>query len=252
MKKALSIITVLIMIIGCNTDAKKSQENAVPDNSAVPASEYSGLVQSSRDVSNYTYLEIQGKNSVFWAAVPQTAIKKGDTVELVNPTIMQNFEAKTLGRKFDKIIFAGGVMVNGKMPEAAQTAAQGTPGNTAQQKEPLADASAHMKADTSMDASDVKKAENGVTIAEILANPSSYTDKKIVLRAKVVKFLPEIMKKNWLHLKDASVKDKDIVATTQDTCKVGDVVLIEGTVKTKQDFGFGYTYDVLLDEVKKK
>ena len=79
-----------------------------------------------------------------------------------------------------------------------------------------------------------------------------FRDKKVLLRTKVTKFLPEIMKKNWLHLKDASVKDKDLVATTADQFKVGDIVLIEGIVKTNQDLGFGYKYDVLIEEVKVK
>ena len=30
------------------------------------------------------------------------------------------------------------------------------------------------------------------------------------------------------------------------------VVLIEGTVRTAQDFGFGYNYDMLIEEVKSK
>jgi hypothetical protein len=42
------------------------------------------------------------------------------------------------------------------------------------------------------------------------------------------------------------------VATSAGQFKVGDVVLIEGTVKTNQDFGFGYKYDVLIEEVKIK
>ena len=111
-------------------------------------------------------------------------------------------QAKVLGRTFDTIIFAGGVVINGKQPEAAEGKGQANTENPHQQKEPTLDASAHMKADTATDASDVKKAEGGVTIAEILANPASFKDKKVLLRAKVVKFLPEIMKKNWLHLKD--------------------------------------------------
>jgi hypothetical protein len=165
---------------------------------------------------------------------------------------MKNFDAKVLGKKFDSIIFAGGVMVNGKQAEADGKAPAATAAGAQQQKEPAMDASSHMKADTSTDASDVKIAEGGVTIAEILANPASFKDKKVLLRSKVTKFLPEIMKKNWLHLKDASVKDKDIVATSAEQFTVGDVVLIEGTVKTNQDLGFGYKYDVLIEEVKVK
>ena len=258
MKKVTLIVAMIFMFTGCNAESQKGKEaqKDMPAPNmpapAAPAASYSGTVVSTKDASNYTYLEIKGKDGVFWAAVPQTKVAVGAAVELIGPIPMKNFDAKVLGKKFDSIIFAGGVMVNGKQAEADGKAPAATAAGAQQQKEPAMDASSHMKADTSTDASDVKKAEGGVTIAEILANPASFKDKKVLLRSKVTKFLPEIMKKNWLHLKDASVKDKDIVATSAEQFTVDDVVLIEGTVKTNQDLGFGYKYDVLIEEVKVK
>lgn len=250
MKKYAIIFAVCLFAAACGSKAEKAPDvQEAPQSGAAPAA-YSGTVLSTKDASNYTYLEIQGKGAPFWAAIPRSAVKQGDTVELLSPAVMNNFEAKVLGRKFDTIIFAGGVLINGKQPEAAAGKPQAAAEN--QKQEMPVDASSHMQAASTADASDVKQAAGGVTIAEILAKPASYKDKKIVLQAKVVKFLPEIMKKNWLHLKDASVADKDIVATSAGQFKVGDVVLIEGTVKTNQDFGFGYKYDVLIEEVKIK
>jgi hypothetical protein len=254
MKKYAIIFTVCFFAAACGSKAEKAPDvQEAPQSAVAPAAPaaYSGTVLSTRDASNYTYLEIQGKGAPFWAAIPRSAVKQGDTVELLSPAVMNNFEAKVLGRKFDTIIFAGGVLINGKQPEAAAGKPQAAAENQKQQEKPV-DASSHMQAASAADASDVKQAAGGVTIAEILAKPASFKDKKIVLQAKVVKFLPEIMKKNWLHLKDASVADKDIVATSAGQFKVGDVVLIEGTVKTNQDFGFGYKYDVLIEEVKIK
>jgi hypothetical protein len=254
MKKYVIIIAVCFIAAACGSKKEKApalQES--PQQSAAAPASYSGTVLSTKDASNYTYLEIQGKDNVFWAAVPRTAVKQGDKVELQNGAVMNNFEAKVLGRKFDTIVFAGGVVVNGKQPEAAANMPPAPAmGSKDKQQEMPVDAGSHMKAETSTDASDVKQAAGGVTIAEILAKPAAYKDKKIVLQAKVTKFLPEIMKKNWLHLKDASTKDTDIVATSAQQFKVGDVVLLEGTVKTDQDFGFGYKYAVLIEEVKKK
>lgn len=249
MKKYVFIFALCFITAACGSKAEKAPDVKETPQSAAPAA-YSGTVLSTQDASNYTYLELQGKDGSFWAAIPRTAVKKGDAVELISPAVMNNFEAKVLGRKFDTIIFAGGVLINGKQPEAAA----GKPpaaAESAKQEMPV-DAASHMKPDTSAPAADVKKAAGGVTIAEILANPASFKDKKIVLQAKVTKFLPEIMKKNWLHLKDASVAEKDIVATSAGQFKVGDVVLIEGIVKTNQDFGFGYKYDVLIEEVTVK
>jgi hypothetical protein len=253
MKKHVLIIALCFIAAACGSPAEKAQQakEPLPEAPRNPApAAYSGTVLSTQDASNYTYLEIQGSGAPFWAAIPRTAVKKGAAVELISPAVMNNFEAKVLGKKFDTIIFAGGVLINGKQPEAA-AATPPAAAESAKQEMPV-DAASHMKTDTTAAAADVKKAAGGVTIAEILANPASFKDKKIVLQAKVTKFLPEIMKKNWLHLKDASVADKDIVATSAGQFKVGDVVLIEGTVKTNQDFGFGYKYAVLIEEAKIK
>jgi hypothetical protein len=251
MTKYVLIVALCIFAAACGSPAEKAQgeKESLPEAPRNPApAAYTGTVLSTQDASNYTYLEIQGSNAAFWAAIPRTAVKKGAAVELISPVVMNNFEAKVLGKKFDTIIFAGGVLINGKQPEAAAGKPPAAAEN-AKQEMPV-DSASHMKADPAATAADVKKAAGGVTIAEILANPASFKDKKIVLQAKVTKFLPEIMKKNWLHLKDASVTDKDIVATSAAQFKVGDVVLIEGTVKTNQDFGFGYKYDVLIEEAK--
>lgn len=255
MKNMIVIMTLLFLVIGCSTEAKKGQESQkeMPPAGDTSASRYSGIVLSSQDASNYTYLEIKGKDGVFWAAIPQTKIPAGASVELIAPNVMKNFESKVLGKKFETIIFASGATVNGTHPEKVTGAPPAkTDARPGALQEPSLDASAHMKADTATDASEVKKAEGGVTIAEILANPASFRDKKVLLRGKVVKFLPEIMKKNWLHLKDASIKDKDITATSAEQFKVGEVVLIEGVVKTNQDLGYGYKYDVLIEEASIK
>ncbi len=249
MRNVMFIMLMLFLAVGCNTEKQPGQKPQQEQ----PAARYSGTVLSSQDASNYTYLEIKGKDGVFWAAVPQTKVATGSSVELIGPIPMKNFDAKVLGRTFDTIMFAGGVIVNGKQPEAAaHTAPAPTASIPHHEQEPAMDAAAHMKSDAATDASEVKKADGGVTIADILANPAAFKDKKVLLRGKVVKFLPDIMKKNWFHLKDASIKDKDITATSAEQFAVGDVVLIEGVVKTNQDLGFGYKYDVLIEEAKKR
>lgn len=255
MKNIMVIITTLFLVIGCNTEAQKdtASQKEMPPAEDTSAASYSGTVLRSQDASNYTYLEIKGKDGIFWAAIPRTKIPAGASVELIAPNVMKNFEAKVLGKKFETIIFAAGATVNGMQPEGVAGAPPAKTDTGPHTPQDLSlDASTHMKSNTATDASEVNKAEGGVTIAEILANPASFRDKKVLLRGKVVKFLPEIMKKNWLHLKDASIKDKDITATSVEQFKVGDVVLIEGIVKTNQDLGFGYKYDVLIEGAKIK
>ncbi len=89
------------------------------------------------------------------------------------------------------------------------------------------------------------------TVAEIVGGGSQLKNKPVVVRAKVVKFTPGVMNKNWLHVRDgsgsATDSTNDLVVTTKDETKVGDVVLVKGVVHTDVDLGSGYTYKVLVE-----
>ena len=74
------------------------------------------------------------------------------------------------------------------------------------------------------------------------------------MRGKVVKYTPEVMGKNWIHLRDGSgsraSKDDDITVTTTSAAAIGDVIVVKGVVKTNRDFGAGYTYPVIIEDAK--
>lgn len=60
------------------------------------------------------------------------------------------------------------------------------------------------------------------------------------------------MGKNWLHLQDGSGVEgtNDLTVTTTTTVKVGDVVLVNGVVSVDRDFGYGYSYDVIIEDAE--
>jgi hypothetical protein len=95
---------------------------------------------------------------------------------------------------------------------------------------------------------------DGHTVAEVFAKRAALKDKPVEVRGKVVKFLPQIMGKNWIHLRDGSgspeKKNNDLTVTTKDSANVGDVVVVRGTVKLDRDLGAGYQYPVLIEEAK--
>ena len=92
------------------------------------------------------------------------------------------------------------------------------------------------------------------TVAEIVAKGPELKGKTVLVRGKVVKFTGGVMGKNWVHLRDgsgsASDGTNDVVVTTQDETKIGDVVLARGTVRTDVNLGSGYAYKVLVEEAK--
>jgi hypothetical protein len=92
------------------------------------------------------------------------------------------------------------------------------------------------------------------TVAEIVAKGGELKDKTVLVRGKVVKYTPGVMGKNWVHLRDgsgsASDGTNDVLITTLDETKIGDVVLARGTVRTDENLGSGYAYKVLVEEAK--
>ncbi len=90
------------------------------------------------------------------------------------------------------------------------------------------------------------------TVAEIVAKGTELKNKPVLVRGKVVKYTPGVMGKNWVHLRDGSGSatdgTNDVLVTTKDETKIGDVVLARGTVRTDVNLGSGYSYKVLVDE----
>ena len=64
----------------------------------------------------------------------------------------------------------------------------------------------------------------------------------------------QIMGKNWLHLQDGTgnpMKNQhDLVVTTLEEPKEGEVVTIEGVLAADRDFGAGYKYAVIVEDAK--
>jgi hypothetical protein len=109
-------------------------------------------------------------------------------------------------------------------------------------------------ASPNLDLTGIKKADGGKTIAEIFAAKARLAGKPVAVRGKVVKYNAEILGKNWLHIRDGSGnaddRNNDLTITTTNSAKLGDTVLVTGSVSTDKDFGAGYKYVVILDNAK--
>ena len=69
------------------------------------------------------------------------------------------------------------------------------------------------------------------------------------VRGKVVKYNPNIMRKDWIHIRDSST-DKDLTITCQAEVKLGDVILADGKLALDKDFGYGYVYKIMLEDAR--
>ena len=207
-----------------------------------------GKVLEVKDVETYTYLRLKTKDGEIWAAVNKAPVKSGADVTIVNPMIMKDFESKTLKRKFDRIAF-GTLGGTAAAPAAAAAAAPAAA--------PATDMGAmHAGMAKPVEVGDVKVAKatgaDARTVAEIVSGRVALKDKPVVVRGKVVKFTPGVMGKNWIPLRDGSGAaadgTNDVVVTTKDETKIGDVVLVKGVVRTDRDLGSGYKYAVLVED----
>ncbi len=228
---------------GAGPGAAARQVSAVPAavEAAPQGTAVTGTVLETMDSGGYTYLRLKTAEGEVWAAVSQSVVKKGATVTVADAMPMQGFESRTLKRTFDRIYF-------GRLAEGGSSAAG------ASTEVAAAHAGAAKPVDVGPIHVDKAPAPEGRTVAEVYAERVALKDRAVAVRGKVVKFLPGIMGKNWVHVRDGSgsseKKTDDLTVTTMDAATVGDVVLVRGTVRPDKDFGSGYTYSVMVEDAK--
>ncbi len=94
----------------------------------------------------------------------------------------------------------------------------------------------------------------GHTIAELFEQRSSLVGKTVRVRGVVVKSIEGILDRSFVHLRDgsgdAATKTHELVVTTEATPRVGELLLVEGTLGADKDFGFGYRYPVIIENAR--
>jgi len=195
-----------------------------------------GEVLEVRNVANYTYLRLKTGHGETWAAVVNAPVRQGQIITIRNASVMHNFESKALKRTFPTILLG-----------TLDGAGAGAPGGQAT-------GAADSGKDGGAENVHVEKAggANAYTVSEIIARRAELKGRVVVLRAKVGKYNPNIMGRNWLHLRDGSGSSanntNDLLVTSASAAKVGDVVTATGVVRTDKDFGAGYSYKVLIED----
>ncbi|MEJ2684197.1 MAG: hypothetical protein P8Z71_07360 [Candidatus Sulfobium sp.] len=214
-----------------------SQSSSRPGQPA--ESTLSGKVAETMNAGGYTYVLLERNGKKTWAAIPKTKVVKGQTISLMPGVEMANFESKTLNRKFDSIIFSTGLARTGSLPEMK------SPGSMGSIVTPMAKIK-------------VRKAKgpDAYTVAELYKKLGSLDKHKVVVRGKVVKVSASIMNRNWIHLQDGTGSLKqgnyELVVTSTDLPKQGDIVTASGTLHKDRDFGMGYKYKAILEEASIK
>jgi hypothetical protein len=198
------------------------------------------------DVPGYTYVRLSAAGSEGqWAAVSTTKLEKGQKLRLRVETKLTDFPSKTLNRTFSSIYF--GAIADGA-PQPSGALPSGGVQTHGSNTDP------HPATATAVQVGSVEKAEGGHRIADLFARRSELSGKTVRVRGVVVKSMGGIMGKTFVHLQDGSGsaerKDHDLTLTTSGEPKVGETMLVEGTLVTDKDLGAGYRYSVLLEDAR--
>jgi hypothetical protein len=222
-------IIALLFFVQCKPNKEKPETTKKVE--ITNSDSHQVTVKEILNANQYTYLLVTEDQKEFWIAIPKTDVKVGNKYTYEGGMEMKKFESKDLKRTFDSVLFVEKII--------DPTATASVP------KEEV------VKKTTSTQLSKgITLAKGAITLYDLFNTKDKLAGKTVILTGKVVKFMPEIMNKNWIHLQDGTSFNglNDITITSLSKVKVDEIVTLKGTVVLNKDLGSGYKYDVLIED----
>jgi adenylate cyclase len=147
---------------------------------------------------------------------------------------MTNFKSKELNRTFESIMFIEKIS---KEPFQDLRSNKATsPGSSS-------------RANITKKDINISPAPGGIRISELYSGKESFAGKTVKIKGQVTKFSPEIMGTNWIHIQDGTESEGnyDLTVTSNSVVNVGDTVTVEGSITLNKDLGYGYFFDVIME-----
>jgi len=195
-----------------------------------------GKVVETMSGGDYTYANLEKDGQKLWVAFPAMRISVGQEISAVDCMPMVGFQSKALNRTFDMIMFCSTPL---------------TPAEAELMKKKSVGSNVAVPVTSEKITIEEIKGENVHTVVQCHAQSADLDNKPVTVKGKVMKVSAGIMGRNWIHLQDgtgeASRKTNNLVVTTKDLPKVGDIVIISGTLFMNKDFGSGYKYNVIVE-----
>ena len=218
MKKFVKYCFVLFIFVGSLYAQEKKQ--------------HSGQVLDTMNSGGYTYMKINENKNIYWIAVRETKVNKGDTYAFNEQAWMTNFKSTSLNKTFDRILFASPVSPNAAL----------TWGEVLKPKAKSVETKSVKKiVKNTKTQSDAKAG----AIALIISKRVALKDKSILVKGEVVKVSRGIMNTSWVHIQDSN-GDKLIFRAAKEDVAVGDKVEATGILNIDVDYGYGYTYETIV------
>ena len=225
---------IFLLTIGLIFTLTSCQSDESETSNVLQADTHKVVVLEVLQTTNYTYLYVKENDTEMWLAVSKMAANKGETYYYEGGMLMENFESKELNRTFEKIRFLDGIRKTVEIPEKNLT-------------EPIPH---DMKPTIDKKEISVSGIEGGITIKELFSDRTKYEGETVIIKGVVSKVNLHIMNRNWIHLQDGTDHEGeyDLTVTSAETVKAGDTIVVEGKISLKKDFGYGYSYEVIMED----
>jgi len=223
-------LLALLVLVQCKKTEPVKAVEAVKENT----NSHQVTVKEVLNANAYTYLLVTEGEKEFWIAVPKSDVKVGKTYTYEGGMEMKKFESKDLKRTFDSVFFVEG-LIDPDAPAVKKTAAVNP-------KDIIPDTTELSKG--------ISLAKGAISLHDLFSGRDKLEGKTVILTGKVIKFMPDIMSKNWIHLQDGTSYNgfNDITITSLAKVKVDEIVTLKGTVVLNKDLGSGYKYDILIED----
>ncbi len=228
MNKTLIIISFIFLAAACrNSSSRKSQSEA---------DIHKVTIEEVLHAAGYTYLLVSEDRKEQWLAVPEMDVNIGTTYYYQGGLNMPDFKSRELDRVFESVIFLEQISLEPPLPPESVSLSTAHSATVPVEKPDIL----------------VEVAKDGISIADLVSEKKSYDGKTVRIRGQVTKYNPDIMDKNWIHIQDGTEYDGtfDLTITSDITVETGKIVTFEGKIALDKDFGFGYFYDIIMEEAK--
>jgi hypothetical protein len=224
------MLGLALVLISCNLGTKSAKEMTQENNPG--GAEVIEVV----DGTSYTYMKVSKDGEEMWIATDLFGFQEGDVIYFEEGLEMKDFESKELGRTFETIFFVDAISSEpGAMDDPhAGLDMEGQPQKPEIERQDIS----------------IEPVEGSITIGDLFANRDEYAGKTVKVHGQVTKVNSGIMGRNWVHIQDGTADGDnfDLTITTEDEPQVGDIVTYSGTLNLDVDFGYGYFYEVIVED----
>lgn len=232
MKKFILVGIISLLFFACGNEKKEMKVDLPEGTTQIEVVEH-------MNGGGYTFIKGKTDNGEQWIAIREMPVETGEVYYFTNAMEMKEFESKSLNKTFASILFVNDISKNfgsSEQPMAAHEMPPAADGHTKPQVEANSEIS-------------VEPLEDGQTIAQIAEGKTNLSGKTVKVKGIVTKFNGGIMNRNWLHIQDGTKSGEtiDITVTSDQSAKLGETIVVEGTLATDKDFGAGYFYEMIIE-----